>query len=89
MNPSTSDDSTDETTDESEVEYMLRPDDSESTLTANSDGTAHDISILSGDAHPEDIQGEEMEIGSASDTAEVEDESPQDSESYQYQSEGP
>jgi hypothetical protein len=49
---------------------MLRPDDSESTLTENSDGTAHDISILSGDAHPEDIQGEEMKIGSASDTAE-------------------
>jgi hypothetical protein len=41
--------------------YMLRPDDSESTLTENSDGTAHDISILSGDAHPEDIRGEEME----------------------------
>jgi hypothetical protein len=65
----------------SEVEYVLRPDDSESTLTENSDGTAHDISILSGDAHPEDIQGEEMEIGSASDTAEVEDETPQDTES--------
>jgi hypothetical protein len=44
----------------------------------DSDSTAHDISILSGDAHPEDIQGEEMEIGSASDTAEVEDETPQD-----------
>ena len=58
--PSTSDDSTDE----SEVEYVLRPDDSESTLTENSDGTAHDISILSGDAHPEDIRGEEMEIES-------------------------
>jgi hypothetical protein len=65
----------------SEVEYVLRPDDSESTLTENSDGTAHDISILSGDAHPEDIQGEEMEIGSASDTAEDEDETPQDTES--------
>ena len=60
---------------------MLRPDDSESTLTENSDGIAHDISILSGDAHPEDIQGEEMEIGSASDTAEVEVETPQDTES--------
>jgi hypothetical protein len=36
---------------------------------------------MSGDAHPEDIQGEEMEIGSASDTAEVEDETPQDTES--------
>jgi hypothetical protein len=77
----TSDDSTDESTDESEVEYVLRPDDSESTLTENSDGTAHDISILYGDAHPEDIQGEEMEIGSASDTVEVEDETPQDTES--------
>jgi hypothetical protein len=64
VNPSTSDDSTDEFTDESEVEYVLRPDDSESTLTENSDGTAHDISILSGDAHPEDIRGEEMEIES-------------------------
>ena len=80
VNPSTSDDSADESTDESEVEYVFRPDDSESTLTENSDGTAHDISILSGDAHPEDIQGEEMEIGSASDTAEVEDETPQDTE---------
>ena len=79
--PSTSDDSTDESTDESEVEYMLRPDDSESILTENSDGTAHDISILSGDAHPVDIRGEEMEIGSAYDTAEVEDETPQDTES--------
>jgi hypothetical protein len=57
---------------------VLRPDDSESTLAENSDSTAHDISILSGDAHPEDIQGEEMEIGSASDTAEVKDETPQD-----------
>ena len=81
VNASTSDDSTDESTDESEVEYMLRPDDSESILTENSDGTAHDISILSGDAHPEDIRGEEMEIGSAYDTAEVEDETPQDTES--------
>jgi hypothetical protein len=79
--PSTSDESTDDSTDESEVEYVLRPNESESTLTENSDGTAHDISILSGDAHPEDIQGEEMEIGSASDTAEVEDETPQDTES--------
>ena len=75
---SASDDSTDEFTDESEVEYVLRPDDSESTLTENSDGTAHAISILSGDAHPEDIRGEEMEIESTSDTAEVEDETPQD-----------
>ena len=74
--PSTSDDSTDE----SEVEYVLRLVDSESTLTEISDGSAHDISILSGDAHPEDIQGKEMEIGSASDTAEVEDETPQDTE---------
>jgi hypothetical protein len=81
VNASTSDDSTDESTDESEVEYMLRPDDSESILTENSDGTAHDISILSGDAHPVDIRGEEMEIGSAYDTAEVEDETPQDTES--------
>ena len=60
---------------------MLRPADSESILAENSDSTAHDISILSGDAHPEDIQGEEMGIGSASDTAEVEDETPQDTES--------
>ena len=78
--PSTSDDSTDDSTDESEVEYVLRLVDSESTLTEISDGSAHDISILSGDAHPEDIQGKEMEIGSASDTAEVEDETPQDTE---------
>ena len=78
--PSTSYDSTDDSTDESEVEYVLRPVDSESTLTEISDGSAHDISILSGDAHHEDIQGKEMEIGSASDTAEVEDETPQDTE---------
>jgi hypothetical protein len=80
VQPSTSDESTDDSTDESEVEYVLRSVDSESTLTENSDGPAHDISILSGDAHPEDIQGQEMEIGSASDTAEVEDETPQDTE---------
>jgi transposase InsO family protein len=80
VQPSTSDDSTDDSTDESEVEYVLRPVDSESTLTENSVGPAHDISILSGDAHPEDIQVQELEIGSASDTAEVEDETPQDTE---------
>ena len=58
--PSTSDDSTDDSTDESEVEYVLRLVESESTLTEISDGSAHDISILSGDAHPEDIQGKEL-----------------------------
>ena len=80
VQPSASDDSIYDSTDESEDEYVLRPVDSESTLTENSDGPAHDISILSGDVHHEDIQGQEMEIGSASDTAEVEDETPQDTE---------
>ena len=78
-NRSTSEESADDpdSSDESEVGYVLRPADSESTLTevpAADDESAHDVSVLSGDAQPEDTQGEEAETGStgsASDTAEA------------------